>query len=817
MKQVNFSHSGGFPLEQETLERLQTAYRFELYEALKAHLSIETNKNYIISLATNEKTGWAVIHENGEGTLYPIQEGTNTGYLKTTRKGTNLVYGTGVSQIAYFDYEAEYISESEFINGTSENNDLLTVYYYDLQNFNFVKDLKTIEQILQAIGENINAIESNIDVIEADIDLINQSYLPLNGSKAMQGNLDLGTHQLSKLDITEGTFANVRVADFKFGSIARRGLLHPNDPTGRVLVDSSNQSTTNLALNYESDWENTIIGGKVFLENVNTTSSDGSLLILDNYNQIIKSNTLIDSLLDRITALENKPATAVPIGMIAIWGKPAPFPEGWEEYTPLRGRMPVGLYNPNSQERGEQQDADRGNGITYYRDSNGFAVFPFETIGNTDGRIGKKLSINEIPPHTHTETRLKDNTSNNTIHYESVGDDHHAGYESVASGSAGGGQSFSILNPYRVVQFIEYTGRPSDVTAPTNPTNLTVSNIGNTNLTLNWTASSDEYGVTNYLIYKNDTLLTTLGNVLSYNVTALSSGTSYSFYIKAKDAGGNLSDKSNIENATTTIVDTIVPTTPEYITCYLVNDGNQITVDWTTSTDNVGIERYEVWRRTYSGTSQLLLTTSGNTCTVSGTVNTTYYFKVRARDAAGNVSEFTSEVAETIEGNSCFDVESLVTMASGQSKKLKNIVIGDKLQGLSFPNEIDESDGDYMSWNGKLNEAVKAEVTVVNKITSIQPDYYEVKTADTTIRATGQHPLLVTEDGENLKWVCVKNVVQSMLLIDKAGRTKPIESILFKEEPLEVALLDVENVDNYIISGIVAHNNKPLDPVDPQL
>lgn len=35
MKQVNFSHSGGFPLEQETLERLQTAYRSELYEALK--------------------------------------------------------------------------------------------------------------------------------------------------------------------------------------------------------------------------------------------------------------------------------------------------------------------------------------------------------------------------------------------------------------------------------------------------------------------------------------------------------------------------------------------------------------------------------------------------------------------------------------------------------------------------------------------------------------------------------------------------------------------------------------------------------------
>ena len=48
MKQVNFSHAGGFPLEQETLERLQTAYRSELYEALKWDIvdAYFKNKNY---------------------------------------------------------------------------------------------------------------------------------------------------------------------------------------------------------------------------------------------------------------------------------------------------------------------------------------------------------------------------------------------------------------------------------------------------------------------------------------------------------------------------------------------------------------------------------------------------------------------------------------------------------------------------------------------------------------------------------------------------------------------------------------------------
>ena len=838
MKQVNFSHSGGFPLEQETLEKLQTAYRSELYEALKRHLSIDNNNDYIVAHATSEAKGWAVIRQedpanpgNEAGILYPIKNGIPANYLKTTRTDTNLIYGTGESQPAYYDYEAEYSLEKlNDVVFVSESGQIKTVRYYDVRDFETVKDIQSIEEILQAIQSNINAIEANIDVVEgdinaiegninvikADINLINQSYLPLNGSKAMQGDLDLGTHQLSKLDIKEGSIANVRVADFKLGSINRRGLLHPNDHLGRALVDSSTSSTTSLNLNYGSDWENTYIGGKVYLDNINTTTSNGSsLLVLDNQNQVIKNSTLITSLLNRIQALEDKPATAVPLGMVAIWGKPAPFPEGWEEYVPLKGKIPVGLNILTPEEKSDAQDADGGNGISYYRDNYGNVIYPFETLGSAGGRMAKKLSINEIPAHTHTETRVKEGLGS-IINFEAVGDDGHLGYESVASGSAGGGQTFSILNPYRVVQYIEYTGRPKDITAPTNPTNLQVSNIRDTSVTLSWSASSDEYGVTNYIIYGNGISPIVTTNVLSYTVNGLSQDTTYNFYVKARDAAENLSTESNTVNAKTTITDLMKPSTPTGLMCSPEGD-SYINISWNPSTDNVGVVRYVVYRRIAGGSSQVYVGTPDNFCTVYGTAGTTYYFKVLAVDAAGNESLFSSEVAGYVEssggGGGCFDIESLVTMASGQSKKLKNIEIGDKLQGLSFANEIDESAGDYFLWNGKLNEAVKAEVTVVNKRTSLQPNYYEIKTADNTIKATGQHPLLVTEDNENVKWVCVKNVSQNMLLIDKTGKTKVIESIVFKEEPLEVVLLDVEDVDNYVISGIVAHNNKPEDQV----
>jgi chitodextrinase len=758
MKQVNFSHSGGFPLEQETLERLQTAYRSELFEALKSHLSINTDKDYIVAPATNEKQGWAIIHPKDntgaktlEGILYPILKGTPTGFLKTTRTGTNLVYGTGVSQTAYFDYEAIYISQANYESRPTspQITDALAVHYYDLKDFKVVKDI--------------------------------ESYLPIDGSKAMQGDLDLGSYKLSKLDTKEALAANVRAIDFRLGSASKRGLTH-SDPLGRALADSSTLSATSLSLNYGSDWDNTNIGGKVYLDNIKSAGSVGSLLVLDNSNQVVKSNTLIESLIKRITDLEEKPATTVPIGMIAIWGKPAPFPEGWEEYVPLIGRMPVGL---------DLADPD------------------FKTLGATGGNKDKKLIIDELPIVSPINgSGIKKGGKWGGTNGLTLGDSADGDY---APGQFikpfGGDKPFSILNPYRVVHFIEYTGKSSDTIKPISPTNLTASNIGTTSLTLNWTASTDDVGVTNYLIYKDNVLLKTIGNILSYSVIGLSKGISYNFSVIAKDAAGNLSIPATVI-ATTIATDLTAPTVPAYFSCFTTGQGN-IGLQWGTSIDDDSPITYELSRKIDNGSFIVFKTTTDTYHYELGSPGTTYSYKVRAIDPSGNASDY-KEATITLSstGGSCFDIESLVTMASGQSKKLKNVMVGDKLQGFSFPNEIDESKGDYMLWSGKLAEASKAEVIVVNKRTNIQPNYYEIKTEDTLIKVTGEHPLLITEDGENVKWVCTKNVLENMCLIDKTGKSQSIESILFKEEPLEVALLDVESVDNYIISGIVAHNKE---------
>lgn len=93
-------------------------------------------------------------------------------------------------------------------------------------------------------------------------------------------------------------------------------------------------------------------------------------------------------------------------------------------------------------------------------------------------------------------------------------------------------------------------GGGGDTQAPTAPGNVSSTNVGQTSLTLTWSASTDNVGVTGYVIYRNGSYLASTTS-LSYNVTGLSCNTSYSFYVRAKDAAGNQSANSSTHSRTT--------------------------------------------------------------------------------------------------------------------------------------------------------------------------------------------------------------------------------------------------------------------------
>src|SRR3989441_9503893 len=90
-----------------------------------------------------------------------------------------------------------------------------------------------------------------------------------------------------------------------------------------------------------------------------------------------------------------------------------------------------------------------------------------------------------------------------------------------------------------------------DTTPPTAPSNLTATTVSSSQINLAWTASTDNVGVTGYLVERcqnagctSFTQITTATGT-TYNDTALSDSTTYSYHVRATDAAGNQSSNSN--------------------------------------------------------------------------------------------------------------------------------------------------------------------------------------------------------------------------------------------------------------------------------
>ncbi|MEM7187617.1 MAG: GEVED domain-containing protein, partial [Bacteroidota bacterium] len=110
--------------------------------------------------------------------------------------------------------------------------------------------------------------------------------------------------------------------------------------------------------------------------------------------------------------------------------------------------------------------------------------------------------------------------------------------------------SFWFINEYvngsrgGVVGKFAIQAGPPDTEAPTDPTNLTVSAITDSGATLNWTASTDNVGVTQYNIFIDGNPVGSTANT-TFDVTGLSPLTSYTASVNAQDAAGNTSGSAS--------------------------------------------------------------------------------------------------------------------------------------------------------------------------------------------------------------------------------------------------------------------------------
>ncbi|SDL01502.1 glycoside hydrolase family 6 protein [Streptomyces indicus] len=93
---------------------------------------------------------------------------------------------------------------------------------------------------------------------------------------------------------------------------------------------------------------------------------------------------------------------------------------------------------------------------------------------------------------------------------------------------------------------------PVDTTAPTVPTGLKTTAKTSSSVSLEWTASTDNVGVTGYDVYRDGAKAnSTPVTGTSFTDTGLSASTAYSYTVRARDAAGNVSAASPALSVTT--------------------------------------------------------------------------------------------------------------------------------------------------------------------------------------------------------------------------------------------------------------------------
>ncbi|WP_062057134.1 M14 family zinc carboxypeptidase [Aquimarina longa] len=211
------------------------------------------------------------------------------------------------------------------------------------------------------------------------------------------------------------------------------------------------------------------------------------------------------------------------------------------------------------------------------------------------------------------------------------------------------------------------TGGYSDFT--TESTNLSTGSSNTITITPKWTGTTYNEGYAVWIDYNQDNDFADSGELVWSKAASKTTPVSGSFTVPSGAKSGKtrmrVSMKYNgiptacesfeygeVEDYSVVIGggnggDTQSPSVPTGVSASNITP-TTLTVSWIAATDNVGVTEYDVYR----GTTKITSVTR-TTANVTGlTANTTYQFSVRAKDAAGNVSDASAILSATTTGSS---------------------------------------------------------------------------------------------------------------------------------------------------------------------
>lgn len=248
------------------------------------------------------------------------------------------------------------------------------------------------------------------------------------------------------------------------------------------------------------------------------------------------------------------------------------------------------------------------------------------------------------------------------------------------------------------------------------------------------------------------------------------------------------------------VADTTPPSTPTNFVG--TSQPGFIDFGWNASTDNIGVEFYEIYRNDvwYDETAY-----TGWSDYTEDTVNRTY--KVRAVDANLNRSAFSTTITKRASFNfECFVKGTLISLSNGtqvpiELLELNQLLLSSEIETLQDTNNVNEL---YLWSNNELVE--KRISSPINKI--------EKRTADKTIiinngvlEATPEHSQLIKRNGI-WKFTPIGEVVIGDYLYNVNAEEIEITSVDINTETRNIYPMSLSPSHTYFANGILTHNVK---------
>lgn len=168
--------------------------------------------------------------------------------------------------------------------------------------------------------------------------------------------------------------------------------------------------------------------------------------------------------------------------------------------------------------------------------------------------------------------------------------------------------------------------------------------------------------------------------------------------------------------------------------------------------------------------------------------------------SAANVTVTVPDPTVSISNDGCFTGDTLITLADGSRRPIKDIKAGDRVRSYLISGLNTASDDAWKTWTTTSLNMQPTISTVKEVFKQRTATYYRIL----DLKVTFEHPLLSRRNGVWAFRQVARLQVGDFLWRD--GIALPIDNIFQVTEEVETYNMNVEEADVYIASGFCAHN-----------